>query len=416
MRRASVRGIATVVDRMKGIGPNIFAEFSLLATKHKATNLGQGFPSFPMPQFVKEAAVTAITENNNQYTRPGGHPALLQTLSTVYSPLFGQNLDPMTNIYTSQGAQMIIFQTCLAFLQRGDQVLVIEPYFDAYVNAARICDAEVVGVPMKTKGHDWIIDMADLAAKISDKTRLLIINTPHNPVGKVTTADEYKAIAEIVKKYPRLIVLSDEVYEHATFDGLPHLRFANMPGMWDRTITAYSAGKTFSCTGWRIGYAIGPAPLITPLIRAQQATTFCNATPLEVACSQAFLKAETNGYYQSYKIELQAKRDHLYQSLVECGLKPLKPQGGYFIMADTSSLPIPAEKDDEDPNKELISRRDFRAARWLTTEIGVTAIPPSAFYTPPNRYLANNLLRFCFVKDTDTLNQARERLKALAKK
>eukprot|EP00123_Amoebidium_parasiticum_P017702 comp23952_c0_seq1/m.42380 comp23952_c0_seq1/g.42380 ORF comp23952_c0_seq1/g.42380 comp23952_c0_seq1/m.42380 type:complete len:440 (-) comp23952_c0_seq1:438-1757(-) len=412
----------TTAARLQGMSANVFAMFSALALQHGAVNLGQGFPSFPSPDFLKDAAAEAIRNNNNQYGRPGGHPELVKVLAEMYSPKFNRNLDPMSEIVTYSGGQAGIVAAMLAFVNAGEEVVCIEPYFDAYVNAARLVQAEVKGVPLRPKGpgaressEHWHIDPLELERAITPKTRLLIINTPHNPMGKVMSRAELEEVAAIARRHPNLIVMSDEVYEFAVYDGLKHERLATLPDMYEKTITLYSAGKTFSATGWRVGYSIAPPALSKPLLAAHAAVNFCAPVPLEVGVAGAFRACLKNNYYETYPSMLQEKRDRLVRDLREAGLQPIVPQGGYFTMADTSSITqVPAEHDDNDPSKVLEQRRDYRVARWLTTDIKLTGIPPSGFFMPPNRQEANHLIRFCHTKDDATLTAAAQKLKNLA--
>jgi len=236
---------------------------------------------------------------------------------------------------------------------------------------------------------------------------LLILNSPHNPLGKVWSEDELRAIASILSRHPRVLVMTDEVYEFITFDGVPHTRMATLPGMWDRTITVSSAGKTFSCTGWKIGWTIAPPNLSQAIFLAHQWIPFCVSTPLQEAVSVAISTAAAGDYFQSLRIDMERKRDLLVRSLKQAGMTPFVPQGGYFVVADTSSIPVPKNF------LENETRRDFAFARWLTTAVGVTPIPVSAFYSTPHQSLAANYARFAFCKRDNVLQQAAERLARL---
>ena len=276
---------------------------------------------------------------------------------------------------------------------------------------------------------DWTLDLSELEAALSERTKLLVLNTPHNPTGKVFSAAELEGIAHIVRKYPRLVVMSDEVYEFMTFDGLPHARISALPGMFDRTLSIHSAGKTFSATGWRIGYVIGPAPLITPLVRVHQASNFCTPTSLQVATAVAFDAAERDGYFAEFATFLELKRNKLVALLRTAQLDPIVPQGGYFLLADTTKIAVPTnyplwEAPEDIPLEE---RRDFAVCRLLTekaapppptrappsvarsrpppssralgrAQAGVTALPASAFYSEGHRHITDSLARFCFCK------------------
>lgn len=320
----------------------------------------------------------------------------------------------------------------------------VEPYFDAYVKAAHLGGGTITGLPLRSTGStgtsaDFELDIPELEKTLSDKSRVLILNTPHNPTGKVFSRDELQAVADVVKKYPNLIVVADEVYEAAVFEvrarpllrvpcppltqppslpaqGLTHERFATLDGMWERTISVFSAGKTFSCTGWRCGYMIGPSNLITPLQGAQGVIAFAGVTPIEVAVASAFKKAEETGYFESYAKMMEEKRDLLVNGLRDVGLEPVVPQGGYFTLCDTSAswCDPPAGSGYSSPEHEtdpLWGRRDFRVAQMFTEDAKVTGIPPSASYSPHNRDPADNLLRFAHCKEDSDLTEAVRRLK-----
>ncbi|GBG30236.1 Kynurenine--oxoglutarate transaminase [Hondaea fermentalgiana] len=409
-----MRGMATLArrleSRLNGGTGNIFAAATAMAAEYGSVNLGQGFPSFPTPDFVKKCAAVAITDNHNQYTRPAGNPVLVETLKSIYDPLFNRNLDAMSEIAVCSGAQEGIYNILVSFCDEGDTVLCVEPYFDAYKKAADLLGVQTQGVPLRqtpgaTSAGDFKLDVDELDKAITSKTKVLVLNTPHNPTGKVFTRQELEEIAAIVRKHPQLVVLSDEVYEFMTFDGLPHERFALLDGMWDRTISLFSAGKTFSCTGWRVGYCIGPAHLVAPLHETQSIIAFCAPTPLQVGVARAFETAEEVGYYESLAATLQAKRDALCSALSAAGMKPIIPQGGYFVLADTSSLldEVPVESADG-------VARDVRVNEWLTKKLGITGIPISGFYSPGNRELSDNVLRFAYCKSDPEISAAASKL------
>ena len=395
---------------------NVFATFTALANQCGAINLGQGFPTFPPPQFLLDAACEAIMGGHNQYTRPGGHPELVKTLAAHYSPRLGRSLDPMSEIVTCNGAQEGIFVAVTTFCEEGDEIVCIEPYFDAYRKAAQVVGATCRGVPLRYAGGgsaqperaaELTLDLAELESHLSERSRLLILNTPHNPSGKVFSREELDGIADVVQRYPRLLVISDEVYEHMVFDGLEHVRFASLKNgeMFERTMTVFSAGKTFSCTGWRVGYFVAPSRLALPLIKAQSVVAFASATPLELAVASAMTRAEQEGYFDSFPAMLQAKRDRMVAALRAVGLKPIVPQGGYFTMIDSSEMTLEdcatMEWTEETP---LPERRDYQLAVQLSKTIGITAIPPSPFYSPHNRHLADNMLRLAYCKRDEEID------------
>lgn len=405
-------------ERIRSFGNTVFAEFTALALQHNAVNLGQGFPNFPAPDFIKEAAQQAIAADLNQYARSSGHLRLVKALAQTYAPLFARELDPLREIVVTVGATEGIFATIQALVNLGDEVILIEPFYDSYPAAVLMAGGQPVYVPLHfpadaKSSAEWQLDFAELAAAITSRTRLLLLNTPMNPAGKVFTRQELAQIADLAQRY-NLLVLSDEVYEWMIYpSGLPgsekpqneraieHVRIATLPGMWERTITLGSAGKTFSVTGWKIGWAIAPPHLIHALYMAHQWIPFAVATPLQEAVAVALEASQSNGYFAWLQQMYRQKRDFLLQALANVGLQPMKPDGSYFILVDTSHLDVPV------PAGE---RRDFAVCRWLTTQVGVAAIPPSPFYSEAHKSMTDGLARFCFCKTDDLLSDAAKRL------
>ena len=397
---------------MRGFGATVFAEFTALANQTGAVNLGQGFPNFAAPDFVKAAAQTAIAADLNQYARSAGQPRLVQALAATYSPLFGRTIDPLAEIVVTVGATEGIFATMQALVEPGDEVILIEPFYDSYPAAVTMAGGHCVYVPLRAPANaataaDWVLDTAELAAAFSPRTKLLVLNTPLNPVGKVFTRDELQQIAALVLEH-NITVLSDEVYEWMVYATaarpVAHVRIATLPGMWERTVTLGSAGKTFSVTGWKIGWAIAPPGLAHAILMAHQWIPFTVATPLQEAVATALEQAGPQGYFAWLAAMYQDKRDRLLQALTAAGLRPTVPDGSYFILVDTSSLSVQAEEG---------VRRDIAVCRWLTRAVGVAAIPPSPFYSEPHRHLTDNLARFTFCKSDDLLEEAGRRLLAM---
>jgi len=402
-----------VAQRVREFGPTVFAEFTALAQATGAVNLGQGFPNFAAPDFVKAAAQAAIAADLNQYARSAGHPRLVRALAALYSPLFDRDLDPMSEIVVTVGATEGIFATIQALVEPGDEVILIEPFYDSYPAAVSMAGGRPVYVPLRapagaTAAEQWTLDDAELRAAFSPATKLLILNTPLNPLGKVFTRAELQRIADIAVEH-NITVLSDEVYEWMIYPSaerpVEHVRIATLPGMFERTVTLGSAGKTFSVTGWKIGWAIAPPLLAQAVLMAHQWIPFAVATPLQEAVAVALEEAEGQGYFSWLRTMYGAKRDRLLRALSAAGLPPMTPDGSYFIVVDTSGLPldIPAGE-----------QRDVAVCRWLTRQVGVAAIPPSPFYSEPHRPLADNLARFTFCKTDDLLEEAARRLGALA--
>ncbi len=397
--------------RVRSFGTTVFAEYTALAIEHNAVNLGQGFPNFAAPDFIKEAAQAAIAADLNQYARSAGHPRLVNALAATYGPLFGRELDPMQEIVVTVGATEGIYATIQALVDPGDEVILIEPFYDSYPASVIMAGGTPVYVPLRqqpnaTHASQFALDMDELAAAISPRTRLLVINTPQNPLGKVFSRQELEQVAALAQQHD-LLVLSDEVYEwmvYPALDGTPiqHVRMATLPGMWERTITLGSAGKTFSVTGWKIGWAIAPPHLAQAVFMAHQWIPFAVATPLQEAVGAALEEAPRQDYYSWLAKMYQAKRDKLLDVFNEVGLTPIRPDGSYFIIVDTRDLDVPVPDG---------TRRDVAVARWFTREVGVAAIPPSHFYSEAHQSLTENLARFCFCKTDETLDEAAQRLR-----
>ncbi len=386
----------TMAGRVSGFGTTIFAEMTELAIRCRAVNLGQGFPNFPCPDFLKEAAASAVHGDQNQYARSAGLPRLVKVLASHLAPEFGRDLDPFSDVTVTAGATEGLFLAATAFLEGGDEVVMIEPFYDAYPADSELFGANCVYVPLRPEASGrWGLDFDELEKGFTSKTKMIFLNTPHNPTGKVFSREELERIADLCKRFDVLVV-SDEVYDRMAFDGLEHVRIASLPGMWDRTITLGSAGKTFSVTGWKIGWAIAPEPLSTGLRKAHQWVSYAVTTPLQEAVAFALEEAGPRDYYTQLRGMYQKKRDYLSRVLKENGFRVYVPEGTYFILADF---------------QEWGFRNDEEFCRFLATEAGVAAIPPSSFYSIPHKELARTLVRFCFCKTDETLAEAAGRLK-----
>jgi N-succinyldiaminopimelate aminotransferase len=380
-----------LAQRVSNFSTTIFFEMTTLANQHQAVNLGQGFPDFPGPDFLKQAAIQAIRDDVNQYAPGSGRLSLRQAIAAKMERHYGLPVNPATEITVTSGATEAIFATIMGLVNPGDEVILFEPYYDSYLPSVQMAG----GLPRfyTLRPPDWAVDPDELAALFSDKTKLIVINTPHNPTGKVYTQAELQLIAELCRRHD-VIAVVDEVYEHIIFDGLKHVSLATLPGMADRTVTISSAGKTFSMTGWKIGWAIAAAELCQAVFRVHQFVTYAVAAPLQEGVVTALQISDD--YYAELAAMYQANRDFLAGALAEAGLKPIMPQGTYFIMVDISDLGFP---------------NDVAFCRYLTTEIGVAAIPPSAFYFDPAD--GARLARFAFCKTRPTLEEAARRLQQL---
>lgn len=386
-------------DRVASFGTTVFAEFSRLALEHGAVNLGQGFPDFDGPDEIKAAAQNAIAAGVNQYAVSQGAVALRQALSAHSKRFYDQTIDPMREVAVQSGCTEAIFDTVMAFVGPGDEVVVFEPYYDSYVAsvamAGGVCRYVRLRAPDATHDRYWF-DERELAAAFSDRTRLVFVNTPHNPTGKVFTRDELTLIGALCTQHDAILV-SDEVYEHLVFAPAVHVRPATLPGLGDRTITLSSGGKSFSFTGWKIGWAIGPEPLISAVQKAHQWVTFATASPFQAAIAEALRLPDA--YFQRFAADYRARRDKLRIALEGAGFAVHPCDGTYFLMADISG----AGKGD-----------DGAFCRWLTTEIKVAAIPPSSFYSQEHKADAHRLARFAFCKSDAVLDEAARRLATIS--
>lgn len=390
-----VRGLADVrsdyaASRVRGFGTSVFTEMSRLANEHQAVNLGQGFPDFAGPDFVKAAAKDAIDANLNQYAISHGAPRLRQAIARDWEDRFGRSVDAEQEVTVTSGATEAIFDAIQAFAGPGDEIVVFEPFYDAYLPAAVMAGARLR--PITLLAPDWTFDRNEATAAFGPQARVLLLNTPHNPTGKVFDRDELVFLAELCRRWD-VVAVTDEVYDRILFDGLHHLPLATLPDMWERTLTINSTGKTFSMTGWKIGYAVGPDHLQAPLRAVHQFVTFASATPFQEAMARAMEEAPDREYYGQLAWDYTLRRDSLRRALEGAGLPVLPVGGAYFLMADISGLGFPD---------------DVSFCRWLTVEAGVAAVPPSAFYLDPGR--APLLARFCFAKREETIAEAADRM------
>jgi len=354
---------------------------------------------------------------------------LAKVLAEDYTERFGRTIDPATDIATAVGCTNALYCALQGMISPGDEVLLLEPAFDVYIAQTKMAGGVPKFVPLRlnpsrtaatSANEAFILDMEELENGITDKTRVFILNSPHNPTGKMFSREEMEKIAEIMERYPQVTVIADEVYEHIVFDEVnsPHISFATIPGMYDRTLTLSSSGKTFSATGWKVGWAVGPPHLVHAVTSVQQWVNFSAATPNQDAIAQCLVKAKEpyegfESYYKWVAEEYKRKRGLLCDALRAGGMEPIVPNGGFFIMTDTSAIDLPAEYLEEKtvamPTDPM--PRDWALSRWMTKEVGVTAIPPSAFYDIVNVPLAKNLLRFAYCKGDDTIIEAHKRFK-----
>ncbi len=375
---------------LRPFGATIFSEVSRLAAKHNAVNLGQGFPDFDGPEFVKQAAVDAIHAGHGQYARMFGMPDLNRAIADFFQQSSGLNVHSDQHITVTSGCTEAIAATMIGLINPGDEVILIEPYYDSYPACVAMTGGLVRTVTLKPP--HFSLDSESLARAFTSKTRAILVNTPHNPTGKVFSRQELQSIADLCIKHD-VVAITDEVYERLVFSG-EHLHLATFPGMWERTITLSSLGKTFSLTGWKIGWAIAPEHLTNAVRAAHQFITFATATPLQVAAATA-LRAP-NSYFEAFRSDYRRRRDLLLEGLHSIGLVTIPPDGTYFIVADCASKGF---------------HDDTAFCRHLIEDVGVAAIPCSAFHMAP---AANRtLVRFAFCKREETLREGLRRLEKL---
>ncbi|NVJ01595.1 aminotransferase class I/II-fold pyridoxal phosphate-dependent enzyme [Myxococcus sp. AM009] len=384
-------------QRVTRFATTVFSEFSALAARHGAVNLGQGFPDFDGPEAIKEAARRAIRDGGNQYAMGAGARELRVAIAEHSARFHGQAVDPDTMVTVTSGATEAILDTLLGLVDPGDEVVAFEPFYDSYDANITFVGATARFVPLRPPDADhaqWWFDRDEVRAAFGPRTRLLILNTPHNPTGKVFTRDELTFLGELCAEFD-VKVLSDEVYEHIVFAPARHLRPATLPGLAERTVTVSSGGKTFSLTGWKVGWVIAPPPLRDAVQRAHQFVTFATAAPLQAAMAEALRLPDA--YFTALTASYAAKRERLLTGLREAGLTAFAPEGSYFILADIARQGF---------------ADDVAFCRHLVSEVGVAAIPPSVFYGPQHRHLGQGLARFAFCKTEAVLDEAVRRLRA----
>ncbi len=380
-----------IQTKLPKVGTTIFTVMSHLAFEHGAVNLGQGFPDFSAPQFLLDQLTQAMAEGKNQYAPMSGIPALRQAIAAKTERCYGRKVDADAEVTVTSGASEAIFNAVLALTGPGDEVIVLDPCYDCYEPAIDLAGARAVHVALDPV--DFSLDWQKVRDAITPRTRLLMINTPHNPSGVMLTAQDMATLADILRD-TGIVLLSDEVYEHIVFDGRRHESVLRYPELAARSLVISSFGKTYHCTGWKIGYCIAPPALSAEFRKVHQYNTFCSFAPAQWAFA-AMLEKHPEHYEQLGEF-YQEKRDHFARQLQSTRLKPLPVPGGYFQLVDYS---------------EISDLPDAEFCRWLTIEKGVTAIPLSAFYeTAP---AGQRLVRLCFAKNQNTLDAAIARLQGV---
>jgi len=375
--------------------------------------------NFAPPKWIRESAEKALNAvAPNHYSHPRGRIRLREALKSFYDPLFDRSLDVESEILVTSGANEGQYSVFTAFLEQGDEVIMFEPFFDQYLPSVTFNGGKPVYVPLhppaahvdKPTSDDWTIDIDEIRRAVTSRTKMIIVNTPHNPVGKVFTRKELEAIAAIAEEF-NLLVMSDEVYDCLVFDNKEHIRIANFPGMWDRTVTVGSAGKAFAATGWRIGWLIAPKSIIQPTLAATTRIVFCSNSPLQEAAAAGLEQARERKFFETQLDEYAERRAVLVETFEKLGLRYTLPEGSYFILLDISNVDFP--EDYPFPESVLGRGRDFRACWFIAMEIGVSSIPVSEFYCEEHANIGEAYGRFAFCKDIDTLKAAAERFQKL---
>ena len=393
-RHAGTRNDPLTV-RLRGFGTTIFAEMSALAVATGSVNLGQGFPDSDGPSVVLDTAIEAIRSGLNQYPPGVGLPVLRQAVARHQERFYGLVHDPDSEVLVTAGATEALAGALLGMLDAGDEVVVFEPMYDSYQACIALADARAIPVLLRPDATGrYVFDGDELRAAISSRTKLILLNTPHNPTGKVFDADELTMIADLAIEHD-LIVVTDEVYEHLVFPGAVHIPMATLPGMAERTLTISSGGKTFNTTGWKVGWMCGPEPLVAAGRTAKQFLTYVNAGPFQPAIA-AGLDLDDD-FYADLAADLTAKRDHLVAGLLAAGFETFVPEATYFTTVDIRPI---------DPDGDGLA-----FCRTLPERCGVVAIPNEVFYARPEH--GRHLVRFACCKQLSVLDEAARRLATL---
>lgn len=416
----------------------VWTTFSELATQTNAVNLGQGFPDWEPPSFVLDSLRSTIDTKYHQYTRAAGHPPLVELISKRYSTHLNRNIDAYNEVAITVGASQALFLTFLSFLKPGDEIVLLEPFFELYLKQIRITGAipkfvslggKEDNTPSVTGIEDdpWSLDLNKLESAMSDKTKMIILNSPHNPTGKVFSSAEMEGIASIIRRFPNVIVVSDEVYKYSIHSPIQagdpsvqgHYHFARIPGMWDRTITISSCGKTFSVTGWQVGWLIGPSKFVAPIQTMLPLFQFCTSTPIQQALTQTLIEADKPymgypSYYDWQRHQYLYKKAMLETALHGAGIETLPSQGGFFVMGKLPRWPLST------PIASLNEPYDWKLCRQLCERHGVVGIPGSVFFSDQSLEEVDELggggngrepmARFAFCKLDSTLEEAQRRL------
>ncbi|MGH9413114.1 MAG: pyridoxal phosphate-dependent aminotransferase [Terriglobales bacterium] len=382
-----------VSQRVEGFTESVIREMTRLAMQYDAVNLSQGFPDFPAPDFIKEAAIQAIRDDNNQYAVTWGDPILRTAIAAKYQRWYGIDIDDR-HVTVCCGATEAMISTLIAVLNPGDETVIFEPFYENYGPDSILSGAVPRFVTLRPSAEGWSFDRAALAAAFNSKTRAIILNSPNNPTGKVFTRPELEFIRDLCIEWDCLAI-TDEIYEHIVYDGRQHIPMATLPGMAERTITISGISKTFSVTGWRVGWALSPEHLAGGIRKVHDFLTVGAPAPLQIAAAHALNRSDD--YCRALSAEYAARRQKLVPALQTAGLRCALPEGAYYVMADVT------------PFRDRCPSEEF--ARWMVRAIGVATVPGSSFYHDPE--LGANQIRFCFPKIDATLTEAARRLQSL---
>lgn len=376
----------SIKSKLPNIGTTIFTTMSVLAAKHNSINLGQGFPDFMMSEELIRLVNNAMLQGHNQYTHMCGLPLLRERIAEKTADLYNASINPDTEITVTPGGTYAIFTALTTVLQPGDEVIVFEPAYDSYIPNIEINGAIPVLIPLSFPGYtiDWTL----VKQKITSKTRMIIVNSPHNPTGSILSSNDIEQLKEITE-HTGIFILSDEVYEHLVFDGKQHESLLRYPDLMQRSFVCFSFGKTYHCTGWKMGYCIAPSALMAEYRKVHQFNCFSCSSPVQEALANFIQQKQ---YYLELGNQIQQKRDHFQQLMANTKFKAIPSYGSYFQLYSYSELSNESEKE---------------FAIRLTKDVGVTAIPASVFYKDGTD---NKVLRFCFAKKESTLDEAVNRL------
>lgn len=391
-----MRKTSPLAHRLEGFGASIFAEMTALAVSTGSINLGQGFPDYDGPAEVLRIAQEQIASGANQYPPGIGLPDLRAAVSEHQMRFWGLDYDPDSEVLVTMGATEALAGALLGTLNTGDEVIVFEPLFDTYAACIALAGAVLVPVTLRPDASGrYGFDPVDLLRAVTPRTRMILLNSPHNPAGTVFTREELQFVADTAV-FNNLIVVSDEVYEHLTFDGAVHIPIATLPGMRERTVTISSGGKSFNTTGWKIGWACAPAPLLNAVRMAKQLFTFAGGTPFQPAIAAGLRLPDE--YFAHLAADLQNKRDVLSDGLTRAGLAPFRTEGTYFLTADIRGVHAGGD--------------GMEFCRQMPGRYGVVAIPAGVLYSPANQHEGRHIVRFAFCKQMPTIEAAAARLSA----